>query len=180
MSDTLSAIRKAIRQSQSAERRKLKHSMKGAVRISVQDQRTKETKHYRYPDYDSDKAPYTAPDRDYDPNTAKTTNDVIAETLEIARNTRIGGRVSVSRDSTDRLLNECNVVSPEIRAAWHAKVGMSSLLSDECRMKLQQSAGVNSMKSLHEARLNDLAKWMVWMWCDEEGYDPDKHPKVTK
>lgn len=161
MSDTLSAIRRAIRQSQSAERRKLRHKMNPYNSLSQ-------------------KARSTADDRDYDPNTAKTTQDVIAETLEAARQMRGAGRFSVSRDSTDRLLSECNVVSPEIREAWHARIGLSSLLSDEARQKLQQSAGVNSMKSLHEARLNDLAKWMVWMWCEGEGYDPEKHPKRSE
>lgn len=158
MSDTLAAIRRAIRQSQSAERRKLKHKMNPYNSLSQ-------------------KSRSTADDRDYDPNTAKTTQDVIEETLSAARQMRVGGRVSVSRDSTDRLLHECNVVSPEIREAWHARIGISSLLNDEARQKLQQSAGVSSMRSLHDARLNDLAKWMVYMWCDEEGYDPDKHPR---
>ena len=153
MSDTLSAIRRALRSAKSAERRALRHKMTR---------------------YNSLSAKGKTPDNLYDEESARTTQDVIQETLEAARQKR---RAPVYKDSTDKLLHECNVVSPEIREAWHAKVGMASLLSDECRIKLQQSAGHNSMKSLHEARLNDLAKWMVYMWCEGEGYDPDKHPK---
>lgn len=160
MSDTLAAIRRAIRQSQSAQRRALKHKMSR---------------------YDSLANKGKTPDNLYDVESAKTTQDVIEETLSAARQKRGAGRFSVSRDATDRLLNECNVVSPEIREAWHARIGMASLLSDECRTKLQQSAGVNSMRALSNAKrdatLSELARWMVWMWCDEEGYDPDKHPR---
>lgn len=156
MSDTLSAIRRALRSAKSAERRALRHKMAR---------------------YNSLANKGKTPDNLYDEESARTTQDVIQETLQAARQMRGAGRVSVSRDSTDKLLSECNVVSPEIRDAWHARIGISSLLNDEARQKLQQSAGVNSMKSLHDARLNDLAKWMVWMWCEGEGYDPDKHPK---
>lgn len=156
MSDTLSAIRRAIRQSQSAERRALRHKMSK---------------------YNSLASKGKTPDNLYDPESARTTQDVIQETLEIARQRRGAGRFSVSRDATDRLLNECNVVSPEIREAWHARIGISSLLNDAARQKLQQSAGIGGMRSLHDARLNDLAKWMVWMWCEGEGYDPGKHPR---
>lgn len=159
MSDTLSAIRKAIRSSQSASRRELRHKMAKYNSLATKGK---------------------TPDNLYDTESARTTQDVIQETLDAACQVRGAGRFSISKDATDKLFSECNIVSPEIRNAWHARIGMASLLSDECRMKLQQSAGINSMRSLHEARLNDLAKWMVWMWCEGEGYDPDKHPKVIK
>lgn len=154
MSDTLSAIRRALRSAKSAERRALRHKMAKYNSLSMKGK---------------------TPDNLYDEESARTTQDVIQETLEAARQMRVGGRAPVYRDSTDKLLHECNVVSPEIREAWHAKVGMASLLSDDLRNKLKESAGYNSMKSLHDARLNDLARWMVWMWCEGEGYDPGKH-----
>lgn len=158
MSDTLAAIRRAIRQSQAAERRVLRHKMAK---------------------YNSLANKGKIPDNLYNAESTKTTQDVIEETLSAASNVR-ERRAPLHRDATDRLLNECNVVSPEIREAWHARIGMASLLSDECRTKLQQSAGLNSMRSLHEAKLNDLAAWMVYMWCEGEGYDPEKHPKQVK
>jgi len=156
MSDTLAAIRRAIRQSQSAERRKLRHKMNPYNRLSQKA---------------------TGDPQGYDANSAKTTQDVIAETLSLAHSHDKRRRAPVAHDSTDTLLRECNVVSPEVRDAWRAKVGMVSLLSDDIKTKLVESSGSPAMKTLRESRLNDLAKWMVWMWCDEEGYDPGKHPK---
>lgn len=175
MSDTLAAIRRAIRQSQSAERRKLRHKMNPYNSLSQ-------------------KPRSTADDRDYDVNGAKTTQDVIEETLSIAHQMRGAGRVSVHKDATDRLLNECNVVSPEIRDAWHARIRIASLLTDKLREKLSHTT--NSVLNMetpealrmrelldakaHEQSLDVLARWMVYMWCEGEGYDPGKHPKVTK
>lgn len=173
MSDTLSAIRRALRSAKSAERRALRHKMSR---------------------YDSLATKGKTPDNLYDEESARTTQDVIQETLDAARNTRIGGRAPVYRDSTDKLLHECNVVSPEVREAWHARIGMASLLTDEIRAKLSHTTNsfLNTetpealrMRQLldaraHEQSLDVLARWMVYMWCEGEGYDPDKHPKVTK
>lgn len=170
MSDTLSAIRRALRSAKSAERRALRHKMARYNSLATKGK---------------------TPDNLYDEESARTTQDVIQETLEAARQMRGAGRVSVSRDSTDRLLNECNVVSPEIREAWHARIGMASLLTDEIREKLShttnsvlnmETSEALRMRQLldaqaHEQSLNVLARWMVWMWCEGEGYDPDKHPK---
>lgn len=167
MSDTLAAIRRAIRQSQSAERRALRHKMAKYNSLATKGK---------------------TPDNLYDEESARTTQDVIQETLSAARNMRGAGRFSVSRDATDKLLSECNVVSPEIRDAWHARIGMASLLTDENRTQLAESSGSRGLAALYKAkqldamrlyntRLDELAKWMVYMWCEGEGYDPDKHPR---
>ena len=68
-----------------------------------------------------------------------------------------------------------SVVCDEVRNAWHARIGMIHMLSDDTRKKLQDMAV--SKTSLRDARLNDLVAWMVTQWCDVEGYDPEKHPK---
>jgi len=159
MSDTLAAIRRALRSSQAAERRKLKYKMNPYNRLSQKA---------------------TGDPQGYDVNSAKTTQDVIEETLSLARSHDKRRRAPVAHDSTDTLLRECNVVSPEIRDAWRAKVGMLSLLSDDIKTKLAEQSGSRAMSSLRECRLNDLAKWMVYMWCEGEGYDPDKHPKQAR
>jgi len=159
MSDTLAAIRRALRQSQSAERRKLRHKMQSYNRLSQKA---------------------TGEPQGYDANSAKTTQDVIAETLEIAHNRTAKRRAPVSHDSTDTLLRECNVVSPEVRDAWRARIGMSRLLSESNRLELRQQSGASALSTLRDAKLNDLAKWMVWMWCEGEGYDPGKHPKQSR
>jgi hypothetical protein len=159
MSDTLGTIRRALRSAKSAERRALRHKM---ARYNPLASKGK------------------TPDNLYDAESAKTTQDVISETLDAARYMPQKGRVPRFQDSSDRLLHECSIVSPEVRDTWRAKVGMSSLLSDDIKAKLTQQSGACAMKTLRESRLNDLAKWMVWMWCDEEGYDPDKHPSRTK
>lgn len=152
MSDTLSSIRRALRSARASERRALKHKMNPYNSLS--------------------KKPKTQ-DSDYDVNSAKTTQDVIEETLELASKKKAAGRFSVTQG--DHLLKQCNIVSPEIREAWQAKIGMHSLLSDDVKEKLQLQAG--NYQKLREMRLNELAKWMVIQWCDVEGYDPDKHLK---
>jgi len=156
MSDTLSAIRRAIRQSQSAERRKLRHKMQPYNRLSQKA---------------------TGDQQGYDANSAKTTQDVIEETLSLARSHDKRRRAPVAHDSTDTLLRDCNVVSPEVLDAWRARIGMSRLLSESNRLELRQQSGASALSKLRDAKLNDLAKWMVYMWCEGEGYDPDKHPK---
>jgi len=156
MSDTLAAIRRALRSSQAAERRKLRHKMQPYNTLSRKQ---------------------TGDPQGYDANSAKTTQDVIEETLSLASNRDNRRRAPVTHDSTDKLLRECNVVSPEVRDAWQAKIGMSSLLSDDIKKKLADSSGSRAYSSLRDAKLNDLAKWMVYMWCEGEGYDPDKHPR---
>jgi len=155
MSDTLSAIRRALRSVKSAERRALRHKMSRYDNLATKGKTL---------------------DNLYDANSAKTTQDVIEETLSFARS-HDKRRAPVAHDSTDTLLRECNVVSPEIREAWRAKVGMFSLLSDDIKTKLAEQSGSRAYSSLRDAKLNDLAKWMVWMWCEGEGYDPGKHPK---
>jgi len=159
MSDTLSAIRRAIHSSQAAERRKLRHKMQPYNTLSRKQ---------------------TGDPQDYDAQSAKTTQDVIAETLSLASNRDKRRRAPVAHDSTDTLLRECNVVSPEIREAWRARIGMSRLLSDSNRIELQQQSGASALSTLRECKLNDLAKWMIWMWCEGEGYDPEKHPKQAR
>jgi hypothetical protein len=170
MSDTLGAIRRALRSSQAAERRKLRHKMSR---------------------YDSLATKGKTPDNLYDVNSAKTTQDVIEETLSLACNKDKRRRALLSHDSTDRLLRECNIVSPEVRDAWHARIGMSSLLTDDIRAKLSHTTNsyLNTdtpeairMRELCEIRAREqtlatLAKWMVYMWCEGEGYDPGKHPR---
>lgn len=154
MSDTLASMRRALRTARSAERRVLKHKMDRYNTLSNKARAT---------------------ENEYDSQRAKTTNDVIAETLAIASNSVLkgaAGRFSHLPDAaTDKLLRESSVVQPEVRTLWQQKIGMVSLLDDDTRAKLAQMPRVN----LREARLNDLARWMVTQWCDVEGYDPAKH-----
>ena len=156
MSDTLASMRRALRAARSAERRVLKHKMDRYNSLSGKTRST---------------------ENEYDAQRAKTTNDVIAETLAIASNSVLkgaAGRFSRLPDAaTDKLLHECNVVQPEVRTLWQQKIGMVSMLSDDTRAKLAQMPRF----SLREAKLNDLARWMVRQWCDIEGYDPAKHVK---
>lgn len=152
MSDTLSSVRKAIRSARASERRALKYKMNQYNSLSGKTKKQ---------------------DSDYDVNSAKTTQDVIEETIELARQKKPLSRFSTSQ--ANHLLKQCNIVSPEIRDTWRAKIGMCNMLSDDVKEKLQLQAG--NYQQLREKKLCDLAKWMVWMWCEQEGYDPDKHPK---
>ena len=163
LSDSLSSIRRALRSIQSAERRTLRHKMD---RYNVLSQK------------ESGNTP------DYDANKAKTTNDVIAETLAIAKHentSRARGRFSAEQ----RLFQDASIVQPEVRSVWQQKIGMYSLLSDNAREQLQQSVKNIVMNTpqtecerLRDIRLTQIARWMVYMWCDGEGYDPNKHPRA--
>lgn len=154
MTDTLASMRRALRSARAAERRLLKHKMDRYNTLSNKARST---------------------ENDYDAQSAKTTNDVIAETLAIASQSHLrgaAGRFSRLPDAaTDKLLREASVVQPEVRTLWQQKIGMVSMLSDDTRAKLQQMPRV----SIREQCLADLAKWMVAQWCDVEGYDPGKH-----
>ena len=151
MSDTLASIRRLNRFLRSQQRKALKKKMQPYNQLAGKE---------------------SLP-REYDNDAAKTTQDVIEETLQLAHTKNGAKRFSVTQ--TDHLLQQCNIVSPEVRDVMRAKIGMYSLMNDEVRAKLQLQAG--NYQQLREKKLCELARWMVYMWCEGEGYDPEKHPK---
>lgn len=102
----------------------------------------------------------------YDSNKARTIVDVINDSAPVI--SHFNTRITYKRQSPT---SERAAVSPEVRTLWQQKIGMCTMLSDDTRAKLAQMPRF----SLREAKLNDLARWMVTQWCDVEGYDPGKH-----
>lgn len=159
MSDTLSSVRRQIRSLASAQRRELKRKMDKYNTLSR----------------------HIVTDHDYDSDAARTTNDVINETLELAaKQTMFKPDKHAKQAKEDKLLAECNVVQPEVRSLWHLKIGMHNMLNDTTRNKLRETTNNYKTTESEEARnmrLSVLARWMVTQWCDVEGYDPAKHCK---
>lgn len=155
MTDTLSTIRRANRAAKSAARRALRHKML---------------------QYDVLSTKGVTSDNLYDANTAKTTQDVIEETLENVRNKSLvlngdrKRRAPVSQ--SDKLLAECNVVSPEVRKTWHAKINLYNLLDDVLRQKLLDESTNKTLPKgngreewiAREMKLDALARAAVTMW----------------
>jgi hypothetical protein len=169
MSDTLASIRKALRSARAAERRVLKHKMDGYNVLAGQTRGV---------------APV------YDREMAKTTQDVVEETIAAFAQKRGPGRFSVSHTTaTDKLFAKAGVVQPELRDAWRSKImSQRSLTADE-REKLVQQARTGNTRvtsvqydephEQRERRLHAIACWMVYMYHEIEGYDPEKHPKLS-
>jgi hypothetical protein len=169
MSDTLASIRRALRSARAAERRALKYKMD---RYNVLTGRTRGM----IPVYDTQKA--------------RTTQDVVEETIAAFAQKRGPGRFSGSQHSTtDKLFAEAGIVQPEVRDAWRSKITSQRALTQDERAKLVQQATTCNVRSTpvvapepHEARerrLHAIARWMVYMYHEIEGYDPEKHPKLS-
>lgn len=162
MSDTLSHVRRVNRFLASQARKKLKKKMNPYNRLS-----------------NDNNLPH-----EYDTENAKTTQDVIHETLELARsvNKSLRSRMSHS-DKTDKLLREASVVQPEVREAWHAKINMSATLSEDAKLQLRTMCNnprVNTEPEyLRNMRLNNLARaWVnAWLMAKLDLVNQDRIPE---
>lgn len=162
MSDTLSHIRRVNRYIKSQERKDLKKRMNPYNRLS------------------SDKGTPLP----YDQESARTTQDVITETLELARSMNRGNKTREAKnDKTDKLFKEASIVSPEIREAWHCKINLASNIDSDTRDKLIQMCNNPRIKEepeyIREMRLNNLAKaWVnVWIMAKLDLVNQDRVPE---
>jgi hypothetical protein len=169
MSDTLASIRRALRSARAAERRTLKYKMD---RYNVLEGKTRSV------------APV------YDREMAKTTQDVVEETIAAFAQKRGPGRFSVSHTTaTDKLFAEAGIVQPEVRDVWRSKItSQRALTQDELDALVKQASTSNTRVApvvapepheQRERRLRAIARWMVYMYHEIEGYDPEKHPKLS-
>lgn len=147
MSDTLSHVRRVNRFITSQARKQLKKKMNPYNRLS-----------------NDNNLPHK-----YDVESAKTTQDVIHETLELARSfNRSANKRASHGDKADKLLREASIVQPEVREAWHAKINLSTHLSEDVKLSLRTMCNNpktnNEPEYLRDMRLNALARAWVNAW----------------
>lgn len=158
MADTLAHIRRVARYVRSQERKALKRKMDGYNRLAATGRRS-------------------APDNENVETLADLTADLVDAMSQhtYTRDTRVRAQHGTTADEL-----AARVVSDEVRAAWHAKIGMYNVMNDDVKAKLRNTRNGIDPAKLRETSLNELAARLVQQWLDGDGYDPDIHRDAFK